>query len=96
MFLHILYVIDVLLNVSYIIKCQWLEYLFIDILNTDEELCTLSLFTFSLQPNVVEAGKLQNWHMSDMTQILDMHLSLLPVKCKQDLENSIWDMTYYV
>jgi hypothetical protein len=34
------YVIDVLLNVSYIIKCQWLEYLFIDILNTDEELCT--------------------------------------------------------
>ena len=50
------YVIDVLLNVSYIIKCQWLEYLFIDILNTDEELCTLSLFTFSLQPNVVEAG----------------------------------------
>ena len=54
------YVIDVLLNVSYIIKCQWLEYLFIDILNTDEELCTLSLFTFSLQPNVVEAGMLQN------------------------------------
>ena len=65
MFLHILYMymllnIDVLLNVSYIIKCQWLEYLFIDILNTDEELCTLSLFTFSLQPNVVEAGMLQN------------------------------------
>ena len=54
------YVIDVLLNVSYIIKCQWLEYLFIDILNTDEELCTFSLFTFSLQPNVVEAGMLQN------------------------------------
>ena len=60
MFLHILYVIDVLLNVSYIIKCQWLEYLFIDILNTDEELCPHSLFTFSLQPNVVEADKLQN------------------------------------
>jgi hypothetical protein len=70
------YVIDLLLNVTYIIKCQWLEYLSIDILNTDEELCALSLFTFSLQPNVVEAGKLQNWHMSDMTQILDMHLSL--------------------
>ena len=34
--------------------------------------------------------------MSDMTQILDMHLSLLPVKCKQDLENSIRDMKYYV
>jgi hypothetical protein len=30
-----------------------------NILNTDEELCALSLFTFSLQPNV-EAGKLQN------------------------------------
>ena len=57
-FASTVYVIDVLLNVSY--KCQWLEYLFIDILNTDEELCTLSLFTFSLQPNVVEAGKLQN------------------------------------
>jgi hypothetical protein len=56
---------------------------------TDEELCALSLFTVSLQPNAVEAGKLQNWHMSDMTQILDMHLSLLPVKCKQDLKNSI-------
>jgi hypothetical protein len=54
------------------------------------------LFTFSLQPNVVEAGKLQNWHMSDMTQLLDMHLSLLPVKCKQDLKNSIWDKKYYV
>jgi hypothetical protein len=64
-FAYTAYVIDVLLNVSYIIKCQWLEYLFIDILNTDEELCTLSLFTFSL------------------------HLSLLPVKCKQDLKNSI-------
>ena len=59
-FAYTVYVIDVLLNVSYIIKCQWLEYLFIDILNTDEELCTLSLFTFSLQPNVVEAGMLQN------------------------------------
>ena len=52
--------VDLLLNVTYIIKCQWLEYLFIDSLNTDEELCALSLFTFSLQPNVVEAGKLQN------------------------------------
>ena len=58
---YTVYVIDLLLNVTYIIKCQWLEYLFIDILNTDEELCALSLFTtFSLQPNVVEAGKLQN------------------------------------
>ena len=47
-FAYTVYVIDVLLNVSYIINCQWLEYLFIDILNTDEELCTLSLFTFSL------------------------------------------------
>jgi hypothetical protein len=83
-FAYTVYVIDVLLNVSFIIKCQWLEYLFIDILNTDEELCTLSLFTFSLLPNAVEAGMLQN-----MTQILDMHLSLLPVKCKQDLKNSI-------
>jgi hypothetical protein len=64
MFLHnyTVYVIDVLLNATYIIiiKCQWLEYVFIDILNTDEELCALSLFTFSLQPNAVEAGKLQN------------------------------------
>jgi hypothetical protein len=74
MFLHYtVYVIDLLLNVTYIIKCQWWEYLFIDILNTDEvlyalSLFTFSLFTFSLQPNVVEAGKLQNWHMSDMTQ----------------------------
>ena len=59
-FAHTVYVIDLLLNVTYIIKCQWLEYLFIDSLNTDEELCALSLFTFSLQPNVVEAGKLQN------------------------------------
>jgi hypothetical protein len=59
-FAYTVYVIDVLLNVTYIIKCQWLEYLFIDILNTDEELCALSLFTFSLQPNAVEAGKLQN------------------------------------
>ena len=59
-FAYTVYVIDVLLNVSYIIKCQWLEYLFIDILNANEELCTLSLFTFSLQPNVVEAGMLQN------------------------------------
>jgi hypothetical protein len=42
------YVIDLLLNVTYIIKCQWLEYLFIDILNTDEELCALSLFNFIL------------------------------------------------
>ena len=95
-FAYTVYVIDILLNVTCIIKCQWLEYLFIDSLNTDEELCALSLFTFSLQPNVVEAGKLQNWHMSDMTQILDMHLSLLPVKCKQDLKNSIWDKKYYV
>jgi hypothetical protein len=55
-FAYTVYVIDVLLNVSYIIKCQWLEYLFIDILNTNEELCTLSMFKFSLQPNVVEAG----------------------------------------
>ena len=51
MFLHnyTVYVIDVLLNATYIIiiKCQWLEYVFIDILNTDEELCALSLFTFS-------------------------------------------------
>ena len=59
-FAYTVYVIDLLLNVTYIIKCQWLEYLFIDILNTDDELCSLSLFTFSLQPNVVEAGKLQN------------------------------------
>ena len=59
-FAYTVYVIDLLLNVTYIIKCQWLEYLFIDILNTDDELCVLSLFTFSLQPNVVEAGKLQN------------------------------------
>ena len=58
-FAYTVYVIDVLLNVSHIIKCQWLEYLFIDILNTYEEICALSLFTFSLQPNV-EAGKLQN------------------------------------
>jgi hypothetical protein len=38
-------------------NCQWLEYLFIDILNTDEVevLYALSLFTFSS-------------HMSDMTQ----------------------------
>jgi hypothetical protein len=45
-----------------------------------------------MQPNVVEAGKLQNGHTSDMTQtdfLLDMHLSLLPVKCEQDLKNSI-------
>ena len=67
MFLHnyTVYVIDLLLNDTYIIiiKCQWLEYLFIDILNTDEVLYALSLFTFplqALQPNVVEAGKLQN------------------------------------
>ena len=60
-FAYTVYVIDLLLKyVTYIIKCQWLEYLFIDILNTDDELCALSLFTFSLQPNVVEAGKLQN------------------------------------
>ena len=59
-FAYTVYVIDLLLNVTYIIKCQWLEYLFIDILNTDDELCALSLFTFSLQRNVVEAGKLQN------------------------------------
>jgi hypothetical protein len=60
-FAYTVYVIDVLLNVTYIIlKCQWLEYLFIGILNTDEELCALSLFTFSPQPNAVEAGKLQN------------------------------------
>jgi hypothetical protein len=59
-FAYTVYVIDVLFNVTYIIKCQWLEYLFIDILNIDEELCALSLFTFSLQPNVVEADKLQN------------------------------------
>ena len=74
-FAYTVYVIDILLNVTYIIKCQWLEYLFIDILNTDGELCALSLFTFSLQPNVVatsqarvfyfridvvEAGKLRN------------------------------------
>jgi hypothetical protein len=41
-------------------NCQWLEYLFIDILNTDEVvvLYALSLFTFSSQPNVVEAPKL--------------------------------------
>jgi hypothetical protein len=52
------YVIDLLLTVTD--KCQWLEYLFIDILNTYEVLYALSLFTFSLQPNVVEAGKLQN------------------------------------
>ena len=52
-FAYTVYVIDVLL------KYCWLEYLFIDILNTYEELCALSLFTFSLQPNV-EAGKLQN------------------------------------
>jgi hypothetical protein len=59
-FAYTVYVIDLLLNVTYIIKCQWLEYLFIDILNTDYELYALSLFTFFLQPNVVEAGKLQN------------------------------------
>jgi hypothetical protein len=59
-FAYTVYVIDLLLNVTYIIKCQWLEYLFIDILNTDEVLYALSLFTFSLQPNAVEAGKLQN------------------------------------
>ena len=47
-FAYTVYVIDVLLNVSYIIKCQWLEYLFIDILNTNEELCTFSLFTFKV------------------------------------------------
>jgi hypothetical protein len=52
------YVIDLLLTVTD--KCQWLEYLFIDILNSYEVLYALSLFTFSLQPNVVEAGKLQN------------------------------------
>ena len=50
-FAYTVYVIDVLLNVSYIIKCQWLEYLFIDILNTNEELCTLSLFTFFMLQN---------------------------------------------
>ena len=59
-FAYTVYVIDLLLNVTYIIKCQLLEYLFIDILNTDEVLYPLSLFTFSLQPNVVEADKLQN------------------------------------
>ena len=47
-FAYTVYVIDVLLNVIYIIKCQWLEYLFIDILNTDEELCTLSLLLLKL------------------------------------------------
>jgi hypothetical protein len=41
-------------------NCQWLEYLFIDILNTDEVLYAPSLFTFSSQPNVVESGKLQS------------------------------------
>jgi hypothetical protein len=45
-----------------------LEYLLIDILNTDEALYAFSLFTYSLQPNVVEAGKPQSWHTSDMTQ----------------------------
>jgi hypothetical protein len=60
-FAYTVYVIDVLLNVTCIIKCQWLENVFIDIfINTDEELCALSLFTFSPQPNAVEAGKLQN------------------------------------
>ena len=58
-FAYTVYAIDVLLNVTYIIKCQWLENVFIDIfINTDEELCALSLFTFSFQPNVLEASKL--------------------------------------
>ena len=39
-------------------NCQWLEYLLIGISNTDEVLYALSLFTFSSQPNVVEAAKL--------------------------------------
>ena len=56
-FAYTVYVIDVLLNVSYIIKCQWLEYLFIDILNTDEELL---VYVFLVANYVVEAGMLQN------------------------------------
>jgi hypothetical protein len=39
-FLHVYDVIDLLLTVTD--KCQWLEYLFIDILNTDEVLYALS------------------------------------------------------
>ena len=62
-FAYTVYVnIDLLLNVTYIIKCQWLEYLFIDSLNTDEELCALSLFTFSLQPNVVRGRLVASLH----------------------------------
>jgi hypothetical protein len=42
------------------------------------------------------AAKLTYEWYDIMTQILDMHLSLLPVKCKQDLKNSIWDITFKI
>jgi hypothetical protein len=61
--LHVYDVIDLLLTKSLISANGWNIYSLIK-----EVLYAISLFTFSLQPNVVEAGKLQSWHVSDMTQ----------------------------
>jgi hypothetical protein len=49
-------------------KCQWLEYLLIDILNTDKVLYALSVFPCLRFPCSEMLVKLASWHISDMTQ----------------------------
>jgi hypothetical protein len=49
-------------------KCQWLEYLLIDILNTDEVLYALSVFPCLRFPCSEMLVKLASWRISDMTQ----------------------------